>query len=169
MTDSTHPVHSHAPERDPACVLAAELDRALPPHSDRLPPAGPNGDPDALLDAAVRLARGPHPVMNPALKAALAIQLTDQAQLVQAQAAVPAPRPARRIMTATRWLAAALIVALAALVILVTSVHGLPGPSTAPDGAAQHAARTVAGDTVVFVAETSQLPDVDASFIILAR
>ncbi len=101
--------------------LANRLDEVLPPHrSDILEPS----DADPVIQAAVRLARGPHPVLS-----------ADAVAQIQARMLARVPRqrkPFQRQMV-LRWAAAACLI----MVILVSgtatvSAQSLPGDTLYP-------------------------------------
>jgi hypothetical protein len=107
--------------------LADRLDRVLPPHGLEVP--APAAERDPAVAVALRLARGPHPVLDAEAVARIG------ARVVAAVDSKPAVRRAafRPTMGVLRWAAAACLVLVIVVVSTATaSARSLPGDTLYP-------------------------------------
>jgi hypothetical protein len=107
--------------------LADRLDQVLPPHQPGVAPTAA-GD-DSLVDLAVRLARGPHPVLDAPSVAQIQAQILARADKIVFAGARNGWQP-RGLL---RWaVAACLIVALLLVSTASVSAQSLPGETLYP-------------------------------------
>lgn len=115
---------SSAPE---ANELANRLDRVLPPHSQAV--QDHTAGQDLLVDAAVRLARGPHPALADGIVSRIESQVLARAVLVSA----PRYPLRRRVTVVARWaVAACLVLVIVAVSTATASASSLPGERLYP-------------------------------------